>query len=442
MVRRSWNLVRTGQESTLLRGRRVIVRLTLQFFDLGFGLIQGHFLDQDRLRQDVERVGPCADRVQDQIVSIAVDLGRRCVPDPFSQSGNQLSFLFSHFAHSLPFKIAHNGHERPVRSFYPYGTRAEGGLFRRVAYSGFSSIDMKTAFLFPGQGSQFAGMGKSLAESFRAARECFEQADDALGFSLSKMCFEGPEEDLKRTEFQQPALLAVSIAAATVLRSVVGEPQYVAGHSLGEYSALVAAGSLDFGEALRLVNKRGRYMQEAVPAGVGAMAALLRLPEGKLDGILAEAAQGEIVTPAGFNSPDQIVISGNRGAVERAMELAKAAGAKRAVPLPVSAPFHCPLMKPAQERLLPDLEATRFADLRIPLINNWQAREIRTGDEARVGLYQQVPNPVRWTDTIGYLAANGVERWFEAGAGAVLSGLLRTISRISPYPPPPSTPAL
>jgi [acyl-carrier-protein] S-malonyltransferase len=286
---------------------------------------------------------------------------------------------------------------------------------------------MKTAFLFPGQGSQFAGMGKSLAENFQPARKCFDQADEALGFSLSKLCFEGPEEDLKRTELQQPALLAVSIAACTVLRSEMGEPQYVAGHSLGEYSALVAAGSLDFAEALRLVNKRGRYMQEAVPAGVGAMAALLRLPEGKLDAVLAEAAQGEVVTPAGFNSPDQIVISGNRGAVERAMELAKAAGAKRAVLLPVSAPFHCPLMNPAQERLLPDLEATRFADLRIPLVNNWRAREIQTGDEAREGLYQQVPNPVRWTDTIGYLATNGVERWFEAGAGAVLSGLLRTI---------------
>jgi len=286
---------------------------------------------------------------------------------------------------------------------------------------------MKTAFLFPGQGSQFAGMGKSLADNFKVASECFEQADDALGFSLSSMCFEGPEEELKRTEHQQPALLAVSVAAFTVLSGEVGDPQYVAGHSLGEYSALVAAGSLDFGEALRLVNKRGRYMQEAVPAGVGAMAALLKMPEGRLDQVLAEAARDEVVTAAGFNSPDQIVISGNRGAVERAMELAKAAGAKRAVLLPVSAPFHCPLMKPAQQRLLTDLNAIRFADLKIPLINNWQAREINTGEEAREGLYQQVPNPVRWTDTIEYLATHGVERWFESGAGAVLSGLLRTI---------------
>jgi [acyl-carrier-protein] S-malonyltransferase len=295
---------------------------------------------------------------------------------------------------------------------------------------------MKTAFLFPGQGSQFAGMGKSLAENFPAAARCFEQADDALGFGLSKMCFEGPAEVLMQTEFQQPALLAVSTAACAVLRNEIGEPDYVAGHSLGEYSALVAAGSLDFADALRLVNKRGRYMQEAVPQGVGAMAALLKLPQGKLDAVLSEAAQGEVVTPAGFNSPDQIAIAGNKGAVERAMELAKAAGAKRAIALPVSAPFHCPLMRPAQQRLKPDLDATHFRNLRIPLINNWQAREVHTGDEAREGLYQHVPNAVRWTESIGRLAANGVTRWFEAGAGAVLSGLLRSIvsdARATPF---------
>jgi [acyl-carrier-protein] S-malonyltransferase len=295
---------------------------------------------------------------------------------------------------------------------------------------------MKTAFLFPGQGSQFAGMGQSLKENFPAARERFEQADDALRFSLSRLCFEGPEADLKLTENTQPALLAVSVAAWTVLGHEVGEPDYVAGHSLGEYSALVAAGSLDFADALRLVRRRGKYMQEAVPPGVGAMAALLKLPAGKLDEILAEAAQGEIVTAANLNSPDQIVIAGDRAAVDRAMELAKAAGAKRAVALPVSAPFHCPLMTPAQQRLKPDLQATNFADLRFPLINNWQAREVRTAAEAREGLYQQVPNPVRWMESIGVLAAAGVERWFEVGAGAVLCGLLRNIvpgARCTPF---------
>jgi len=286
---------------------------------------------------------------------------------------------------------------------------------------------MKTAFLFPGQGSQFAGMGKSLSDAFPAARRRFEEADDALGFSLSKLCFEGPEGELRRTENTQPALVAVSVAALSVLRAEAGEPDYVAGHSLGEYSALVAAGSLDFGDALRLVRKRGRYMQEAVPEGVGAMAALLRLPSEKLDEVLGAAAQGEVVTAANFNSPDQVVIAGHKGAVERAMELAKAAGARRVVPLPVSAPFHCPLMAPAQERLKPDLDATTFQDLRVPLINNWQAREVRTGAEAREGLYHQVPSPVRWMQSMQALAASGVDRWFEAGAGAVLSGLLRTI---------------
>ena len=287
---------------------------------------------------------------------------------------------------------------------------------------------MKTAFLFPGQGSQFAGMGKSLAENFEVARQSFEEADEALGFSISQLCFEGPEEELRLTENTQPALVAVSVAALRVLLVEVGAPDFVAGHSLGEYSALVAAGSLDFADALRIVRKRGRYMQEAVPAGVGAMAALLKLPAGKLDGILIEAAApGEVVTAANFNSPDQVVIAGNKGAVERAMELAKTAGAKRAVPLPVSAPFHCPLMQPAQQRLRVDLDAAEFRDLEIPLINNWQAAVVWTGSEAREGLYQQVPNPVRWVESMERLAANGVERWYEVGAGSVLAGLLRSI---------------
>ena len=285
----------------------------------------------------------------------------------------------------------------------------------------------KTAFLFPGQGSQFAGMGKSLAEAYPEAAQVFKAADTALGFSISKLCFEGPDEELKRTEITQPAMVTVSVAAFTVLKSKGIVPDYVAGHSLGEYSALVAAGSLDFADAVRLVHKRGRYMQEAVPAGVGAMAALLKLPEGTLDRILAEASQGEVVTAANLNSPDQIAIAGHVGAVERAAELAKAAGARRAVMLPVSAPFHCPLMKPAQVRLKADLDATEFRDLAAPLINNWQAREIRTGAEARDGLYQQVPNPVLWADSIRVLAAAGVTRFIEVGAGGVLTGLLRNI---------------
>ena len=285
----------------------------------------------------------------------------------------------------------------------------------------------KTAFLFPGQGSQFAGMGKSLANTEPAAARVFEEADDALGFSISRLCFEGPEDELRRTEITQPAMLTVSMAAFAVLSARGVAPDFVAGHSLGEYSALAAAGALDFADAVRLVHKRGRYMQEAVPAGVGAMAALLKLPEGALDAILAEAAQGQVVAAANLNSPDQIVIAGHAEAVERAMQLAKAAGARRVVPLPVSAPFHCPLMKPAQERLKADLDAIAFRDLAVPLINNWQAREIRTAAEAREGLYQQVPNPVLWADSMRSLARAGVTRCIEVGAGGVLTGLLKNI---------------
>jgi [acyl-carrier-protein] S-malonyltransferase len=270
-------------------------------------------------------------------------------------------------------------------------------------------------------------MGKELALRFEAARRVFAEADEVLGFGLSTLCFEGPEETLKLTANTQPALLAVSTAACRVLAERGIVPDYVAGHSLGEYSALVAAGGLSFADALRLVRKRGQYMQEAVPAGTGAMAALLRLPEGALEGVFEQAAQGEVVSAANLNAPDQIVIAGHAGAVGRAIAAAKAAGARRAVLLQVSAPFHCALMKPAQERLAADLNSTRFSDLNRPLVNNWQAQEVRTAEEARQGLYEQVPNPVRWADAMRYLAAQGVTRFVEVGAGGVLTGLLRSI---------------
>ncbi|MBM3753985.1 MAG: ACP S-malonyltransferase [Acidobacteria bacterium] len=286
----------------------------------------------------------------------------------------------------------------------------------------------KTAFLFPGQGSQFAGMGKAMADEFPIAKAAFEEADDALGFSISRLCFEGPEDELKKTENTQPALVAVSTAQCRVLMAEKGiVPDIVAGHSLGEYSALVAAGSLEFGDALRLVRKRGQYMQEAVPLGVGAMAAILKMPLDALDSVLAEAAQGEIVTAANLNSPDQIVIAGHAAAVGRAMELAKAAGAKRCIPLPVSAPFHCPLMSPAQQRLKADLDATAFHELKFPLVNNYAAQLVATGAEARQGLYEQIPNPVQWIASMRLIIAEGAETFYEAGPGNVLAGLLRNI---------------
>jgi [acyl-carrier-protein] S-malonyltransferase len=270
-------------------------------------------------------------------------------------------------------------------------------------------------------------MGKSLAEAYPVARAVFDEADQALGFAISELCFAGPDDALKLTENTQPALVTVSTAACRVLRERGIVPDYVAGHSLGEYSALVAAGGLAFRDAVRLVRKRGRYMQEAVPPGVGAMAAILKLPEGALEGVLAAAAQGEVVSAANLNSPEQVVIAGHTGAVNRAIELAKAAGARRAVLLPVSAPFHCALMQPAQQRLQAEMDALEFRDLESPLINNWRAEEVRTAAGARQGLYEQVPNPVRWLETIRRLMSSGVERFVEVGPGSVLTGLLRNI---------------
>ena len=285
------------------------------------------------------------------------------------------------------------------------------------------------AFVFPGQGSQYSGMGKDLVEAFPEAREVFREADDQLGFPISRLCFEGPDDQLKLTEHTQPAILTVSVALFRILEARGKLPDFVAGHSLGEYSALVAAGALAFGDAVRVVRQRGRFMQEAVPVGVGAMAAIIGLESGVLATICQEAEQGQVVSPANINAPGQLVIAGHREAVERAGKLATENGARKVVPLPVSAPFHCALMKPAQERLATELAAIRFSDLEVPLVNNVDACLITSGEEARAGLIRQVSSAVRWVDDVERLVREGVHEFVEVGPGKVLSGLIRRIAR-------------
>jgi len=272
-------------------------------------------------------------------------------------------------------------------------------------------------------------MGRDLAQSFVQAMKAFEASDAALGFPISRLCFEGPAEDLQLTANTQPAILTVSAAAAAVLREKGVHPDFVAGHSLGEYSALVAAGSLSLTDAVRLVRKRGQYMQEAVPVGQGAMAAILGLDGAVLEEVCREAAHGEVVSPANLNSPGQVVIAGSAGAVARAVDIAKSRGAKRAIMLNVSAPFHCGLMKPAQDRLSADLDATHLDDLQVPLVNNVGAQIVSSAPVAREGLKQQVTSPVRWEESIRRLRAEGVDLFVEVGPGKVLCGLVRQIDR-------------